>query len=331
MLAATTLIDLLTWLEGGDEERFPPLAESLLGWQGSRLRAQIATTGIIHLGKRQEQISPQTPDDELARLARAAALILQGPSLEALARDWSARAHTDPPFGRRLLRALGECVPILLKRHEGELCAAGLRLLEARAALPPDDLSPRGESRLNLDAALVEHLYRHFARQDPALADALRAWLRRSPDFVIAQKHRVLQTAALLAHWDVIEALLRSHNPYGDGVSDRGPAHARAATRRSQLSDYLLDRADQDAPEALGRLLLAALDLLQRDDAELLAPLSLLQALSRRVRAGLASPLAITSRASLREHLPRLRALAQQHPLAEVREAALATLQELTP
>ncbi len=259
MIAARTLVDTLTWIDNGGEERFHQLADVLLGWKGKRIRDAIAETGVVHLGRRQTEINAQTDDLFLSRLARAGALVLDGVSLEDFIRSWLGVAPEDQAFRVRRLRALDSVLPILVKRHERNITPAALLIINAREELPARGLvSPQSESRrIDLDAHLVDHLYRQFARNDLQLSARLRQWITQNPDYVHDDKHKLIRSAALMGHWDIVHALFSTGHPYGITApksQQRLPNGAQRGELRTQLSDYLVERLSQQAPEQLYRL-----------------------------------------------------------------------------
>ncbi len=335
MLAANTLIEVITWMDDGDERRLQSLCDKLLGWKGGRLRAGIADTWVIHLGRRQEQITPQSPPDELSRLARASALVFFGPSIEHLIQEWLTLSMHQPEFRKRILQALGEMIPLLTRRHEDDICAASVALLQARAALPPDTATPTfaHRTRQDLDADLAEHIYRNFSRSRPELATSVQQWFLKHPGFQSPQKHRVLQSAALLGHWDVIDALFSSGHPYGaqPASTARGISRARRGamisqsirrtTRRAQLSDYILDRMDQESPHALMSLASIVAHQLHQQDADPISMLTLLDALVRRGQQDGSSPAVQNAIGCFTASAPQIARLAQ-HPQEEIQNLA---------
>lgn len=322
MIAANTLIEVLAWLDTGDPARLEQLRQTLLGWKGSRLRASIAETGVLHLGPRQQNIHADTDLLELERLAQAAALVFHGPPLEHLIQTWDQLSATDPVFHHRVLRSLGEMIPILTQRHESDTAQAGLWLLTCRDALPR-------EGRVDQDAALAEHLYRHFARGDLALAQQLQRWWEKHPDFEIAQKHRVLQTAALLGHWSVIEALFAAGKPYGSAPERRG---TRRNARHAQLSDYLIDRMDQEAPQQLQALAQVVAQQLHQDDLDPQPFLQWALALARRAQQPEPSLHLTHALHDISAHTARLASLAHHSDpeTAQMAQQTLDLLQEPT-
>ncbi len=254
MAAAQKLVETLVWIDEGGEDRFYMLADVLLGWKGKRLRDAIADTGVVHLGKRQTDITPQTDPDFLSRLARAAGLVLSGPALETFIRSWLEMSPEDAPFRLERLRALGGLIHIVVRRKERELAAVSLTLLKSRDELPPLEPPPHATGaarRVDIDGHLAEHLYRQHARQDPALAEELRRWLCDHAHYVNPSKHRVLREAALLSHWDVIEAFFQDGHPFGksERSSLKLPAGAQTGDLRTKISEHLVEHlAAEDAP-----------------------------------------------------------------------------------
>lgn len=308
MVAAQVLIDVLSWLDTGDDEKFRSLSSTLLGWKGRRLRDAIADTGLIHLGRRQTNTNADTSDEQLKRLTRAAGLVFTGPLLESFVQDWVALAESDSTFQERLLTALGELIPILQKRHEKEIASVGLLLLEQRSALSQKDL-PR-------DAQLAEYLYKHFARTHRDVAEGVRAWFCAHPSFEHPHKHRVLRSAALLGHWDVVMALFASGQPYGPPGT-----HKTRPPQMERIHNYLLDRLKQEPPGILGHLNMCVVDLVQDENSDQTALLHWLHTFVTQARAD------TSLLSSLRTH-PLSSASLQTH---EALEPLLQLQESLTP
>lgn len=260
MVAAQKLVEVLSWIDNGGEENFYMLAEALLGWKGKRLRDAIADTGVVHLGKRQTDITPATPPDFLSRLARAAGLVLSGVNLESFIRSWLEMAPGDLNFRQTRLRALGGLVHILARRREQDLTAVSLMLLQSRDELPdydPPQHKNAGQNirRIDIDATLAEHIYRQ-ANRAPQAAAVTRQWFVRHGDYDDTNKHRVAREAAVRGHWDLLKAFFASGNPYGKPprTARRLPPGAQKGDLRSKLSDYIVERMAAEAPEELDAL-----------------------------------------------------------------------------
>ena len=249
MIAAHTLVEVLLWLDDGREETFKGLAETLLGWQGRRLREAISDTGITHLGRQQTALSPEASDAVLDRLARAAALVLGGAGLVRFLGEWEELAVQHPALAPRLSRAVGGMIPLLVRRHEGDTAAAGVSLLRLRGQWPSQQPT---QARVDEDAQLAGHLYKQFAHSDAGCAEFLRGWLIAHSGFSREERARVLRTAAILGHWDVVLAFFESGHPYGRAARVGPP------TPRAQLAEYIAERLDREAPQVLVALTQAA-------------------------------------------------------------------------
>ncbi len=257
MVAAQKMVEVLSWIDEGGEERFYLLADVLLGWKGKRLRDAIANTGVVHLGKRQTDITPQTPADFLGRLARAAGLVLSGPNLEAFIHSWLQMEPGNATFRVARLEALGGLVHILVRRKERDLTNVSLMLIDSRNELPAHAIPPYGQTtarRIDTDGYLAEHLYRTHARRAPQIAGKMRQWFCTHGDYLNTSKHRVAREAVGLGHWDIIKAFFASGQPYGQQTQRRLPAGAQQGDLRTRLSDLIIERMATGAPQDLEEL-----------------------------------------------------------------------------
>lgn len=253
MLAAHTLVELIVWLDQGGTERYQMLSASLLGWKGKRLRDAIAETGVQHLGSRQTSISADTDPDALERLAVAAGLVLSSQALSEFVAQWLDMQPDDRNFRHLRLRALGGLVHVLSKRREQDLAALSLDLLEARRELPSDEPAAGELRRVDLDGQLADRLYRQHGRGHESTVDRIRRWFVSNADYVNADKHRVLRTASVMGHWDVVEALFASGYPFGL-PGDGGPDDPRTT-----LPAYVADRLAAEAQPLLATITQALL------------------------------------------------------------------------
>jgi hypothetical protein len=302
MIAAHTLVEILLWLDDGREETFKGLAETLLGWQGRRLRDAISDTGITHLGKQQTALSPEASDAVLDRLARAAALVLVGAGLVRFLAEWEELAAQHPPLAPRLSQAVGGMIPLLVRRHEGDTAAAGVLLLRLRGQWPSE--AP-AQVRVDHDAQLAEHLYKQFAHSDAGCAEFLRGWLIAHSGFSREERARVLRTAAILGHWDVVLAFFESGYPYGRA------ARAGHPTPRAQLAAYIAERLDREAPQTLVALTQTARARLEPGLHDAKAMLEWFVALARRAPKAAHPKAARDALGLVQETLPSLCALAR--------------------
>lgn len=330
MVAAQKLVEVLSWIDEGSEERFYMLAEVMLGWKGKRLRDAIAETGVVHLGKRQTNIDPQTPPEFLSRLARAAGLVFSGPALEHFVAEWLALAPGDEAFLQRRLHALGGLLPLLTRRRERDLAPVGLTLLECRDQLPPEAPSSNGRGRrVDVDGLLAEHLYRQYARQDPEAGQRTRAWFCAHGDYLSPDKHRIAREAAVFGHWDLIEAFFASGVPFGADPSQQGrklPQGAQQGDMRTRLCDYIVERTATEAPRSTEAITRHAAAHLEARSGDTHAMLEWLLALARHsLGAEGPSRAALALARPLRQHLQELR----DSPDLSCREAA-DTLCQLT-
>lgn len=254
MLAAHTLVELLVWLEEGGSERYEALSGSLLGWKGKRLRDAIAETGVQHLGSRQTSVDSDTEPDALERLAMAAGLVLSASALGDFVDQWLTMEPDDATFRATRLRAMGGLVHVLSKRREQDIAGLCLDVLDARAELPATEEAVDELRRMDVDGQLADHLYRQFGRGDGPTVDRIRGWLIANAGYVNKDKHRVMRTAAVMGHWDVVEALFASGFPFGlpsDGGKD---------DPRTTLPAYVADRLASEAPDRLERITQAVCD-----------------------------------------------------------------------
>ncbi len=285
MAAAQKLVEILMWIDQGGEDLFYPLAEVMLGWKGKRLRDAIADTGVVHLGKRQMDIGPESDPSILSRLARSAGLVLSGPPLEQFIRSWLEMMPEDSDFRHMRLRALGGLLHIIVRRRERNLAGVSLLLLSSRDELPAKEIpnaawSRDGARRVDTDGYLAEHLYRQHGRQDPALGETLRAWFCSHGDYINPSKHRVLREAALRGHWDILEAFFESGHPYGEKPKRMLPAGAHTGDLRTKISDYLVDRLTKEDTNALNAVTSIASKHIEEDTGDTEAMLEWLLALT---------------------------------------------------
>ncbi len=262
MLAAHTLVELIVWLDQGGDERYQALADSLLGWKGKRLRDAIAETGVQHLGSRQTSVSSDSDPDELERLAIAAGLVLSTSALGEFVQQWLEMDPEDLAFRQLRLRALGGLVHVLSKRREQDIAALSVALLDARSELPSDEPAVNALRRVDLDGQLADHLYRQFGRGDAELVARIRGWLVTNAGYVNKDKHRVLRTASVMGHWEVVEAMFASGYPFGlpgDGGRD---------DPRNALPSYVAERLATEASPLLAQITQALVDRGDNADAE---------------------------------------------------------------
>jgi len=246
LIAARMLLDVLLWIDDGTPERFAELSESLLTWKGRRLRDAISQTAAHRLADRVAALTPETPDTTLDRIGRAAALCLDGPELAAFTHATLALAPHDSDFRMRRLRALDGLVRILPQRKDRDILEAARLLLQHRALLAVDALgSDNVPVYLKADFALAEHLYQHFGRNDPVAAE-LRKWFVANAEHVLPNKLRVMRTAALLDHLDVLEACFDAGTP-----SQPEPHSGHTGDTARKL---VVDRLAELHPEALKRI-----------------------------------------------------------------------------
>jgi hypothetical protein len=119
-------------------------------------------------------------------------------------------APQDEGFRARRVEALGTLSEVLTQRSDRDLAEAGVRVLELRAGLP----AAAAGVALDRDGRLAEHLYRSYAQSNDAGTVAyLRSWLVRNAAYRSPTKHRVLRTAVVATHWDVVLALFVSGDP----------------------------------------------------------------------------------------------------------------------
>jgi hypothetical protein len=262
MVAAHTLVELLTWLEEGGAEKYQELCSVLLGWKGKRLRDAIADVGVEHLGTRQTEVNENSNPDAMERLAMGAGLALSSAAIAKFIAQWLALEPENQEFRRLRLRAMGGLVQVLSRRREQDLAPHAIDLLEARAELPAGEPAMNDLRRVDLDGGLADHLYRQFGRGGDDSADRIRKWLCENAHYVNEDKHRVLRTASVLGHWDVVEALFASGYPFGPATSNQGD------DARSSLPAYVAERLGTEAPELLLHITQRVVDLEGEHDKE---------------------------------------------------------------
>ena len=229
MTAAQVLIDALTWMDHGGDERRDALLDTMLRWKGRRLRDALGGSSLRQLERRVEQLHGTPSRERLERLTLSAGMLLNGDDLERFLDMWG---ELPPPA----LEALGPLVRLLPQRQDRKLSPAGHTLLMMREELPEEP------ERVTADGALAEHLYRVAILNRPIIA-SLRGWFKRHAAYRSPARHRVAQSAALAGHWDVVEAFFEAGSPQSqpDTVAD------------SELASFLYERA-REYPGVVARL-----------------------------------------------------------------------------